>query len=269
MPEGDTIHRTAGVLARAIQGATISRFELPRRRWPGGGGARTAGGAARAPQPGERVEEVEARGKHLLVRCSGELTLHTHLRMTGSWQVYEHGERWRRPRGAMVARIVTPSLEAVCFSAPVVEVLRDEEIRRHRVLGMIGPDLCSADADLEEALRRMGAIDPATQVGVALLDQTVAAGIGNVYRSEVAWACRVDPFRPVGDVAVGMRRDLYATARRLLRANLDTPRRTTVPGGLAVYARAGRPCPRCAGTVGTRRQGEHARSVWWCPACQR
>lgn len=269
MPEGDTIHRTAGMLARAIQGATITRFELPRRRSPGGVGAIAAAGAARLPQPGERVEDVEARGKHLLIRCSGGLTLHTHLRMSGSWRIYDHGDRWRRSRGAMVALIATASVEAVCFSAPVVEVLRDADLRRHRVLGALGPDLCSADTDVDDVLRRMEAIDPATPVGVALLDQTVAAGIGNVYRSEVAWACRVDPFRSVGDVAVGTRRELYDTARRLLRANLDTQRRATVPGGLAVYARAGRPCRRCAVTILTRRQGEQARSVWWCPGCQR
>jgi endonuclease VIII len=259
MPEGDTIHRTAATLARAIAGATVTGFELPRRR-PGPAGW---------PQPGERLLGAHARGKHLLMGCSGGLTLHTHMRMSGSWHVYRPGERWRRTPGAAVVRIDTPEAQAVCFSAPVVEVLREDDLRRHPVLTALGPDLCLPEADLDEAMGRLDALDPSTPIAVALLDQTVAAGVGNVYRSEVAWACRLDPFRPVRDVAAETRRALYGTAGRLLRANLDTPRRTTVPGGLAVYDRAGRACPRCSGTILTRRLGEQARSVWWCPGCQR
>ena len=259
MPEGDTIHRAATTLSAAIAGAELTLFDLPRQR----------AGRAGWPRPGERVAGVEARGKHLLIACSGGLTLHTHMRMGGSWHLYRPGERWRRSPGAAVARLGTSGTEAVCFSAPVVEVLREIDLRRHAVLAALGPDLCVPGADLDDVLARLDTLDPATPVGVALLDQTVAAGVGNVYRSEVAWACRVDPARPVGDVDPETRRELYVIAARLLRANLDSPRRTTVPGGLAVYDRAGRACPRCGGTVATRRLGERARSVWWCPGCQR
>ena len=259
MPEGDTIHRAASTLSAAIAGAELTRFELPRQR----------AGRAGWPQPGERVSGIEARGKHLLIACSGGLTLHTHMRMSGSWHLYRPGERWRRSPGAVVARLDTTGAEAVCFSAPVVEVLREADLRHHAVLTALGPDLCVPGADLDEVLARLDALDPVTPIGVALLDQTVAAGIGNVYRAEVAWACRVDPFRPVRAVGTQTRRELYVTAARLLRSNLDSPRRTTVPGGLAVYDRAGRACPRCGGTVETRRLGEQARSVWWCPSCQR
>lgn len=257
MPEGDTIHRAAAGLASAIETAQVTRFETPRLR------ARTL------PKVGERVERVQARGKHLLMRCSGGLTLHTHMHMNGSWHLYRPGERWRRPRGAMVVTIGTTDVEAVCFSAPVVEVLRDAELARHPVLAALGPDLCLAAVDLDEVHARLAALDPATEIGVCLLDQTVAAGIGNVYRTEIAWACSIDPFRRVSDIDDATRRELYATASRLLRANLGTWRRTTVPGGLAVYERAGRACLRCGGTIVTRRQGEQARSVWWCPGCQR
>jgi endonuclease-8 len=121
---------------------------------------------------------------------------------------------------------------------------------------------------VEEALRRMDALDPATPVGLALLDQRVASGVGNVYRSEVLWASRVDPFRPTGEVDLDTRRTLFVTAARMLRSNLGGSRRETVPGGLAVYDRAGRPCRRCGETIRTRRLGEQARSVWWCPGCQ-
>ena len=257
MPEGDTIHRTAATLASALEGEELTRFEAPLLR------------THDLPHAGERIEEVAARGKHLLMRCSGGITLHTHMRMSGSWHLYRPGERWRRTRGAMVVTVETARMHAVCFSAPVVELLRDAELARHAVLGALGPDLCLADPDLDAVTSRLGTLDPATEVGVALLDQTVASGIGNVYRVEVAWACRVNPFRALVDVDLAKRRELYETASTLLRGNLRTTRRTTVAGGLAVYDRAGRACPRCAGTIVARRQGEQARTVWWCPACQR
>lgn len=257
MPEGDTIHRTAVALAAALQGREVTRFETFRLR------------TGRGPRAGERVERVRAQGKHLLIRFDGGLVLHTHMRMHGSWHLARRGERWRRSPDAAVAVIGTERIDAVCFSAPVVEVLGEHELARHPVLTALGPDLCLDDADLGEALRRLDTVDPATEVGVALLDQAIAAGVGNVYRSEVAWACRVDPFRPIGALDEAARLALFATAGRLLRANLGTPRRITVPGGLAVYDRAGRPCPRCGVAIATRRQGKHARSVWWCPGCQR
>ncbi len=169
----------------------------------------------------------------------------------------------------MVATVGTTDVDAVCFAAPVIELLTDAELDRHPVLAALGPDLCEAGADLDEVVRRLDALDPATETGVALLDQTVAAGIGNVYRAEAAWACGVDPFRPIARLDDRTRRELYATASRQLRSNLGTRRRTTVPGGLAVYDRAGRACPRCGDAIVTRRQGEQARSVWWCPGCQR
>jgi endonuclease VIII len=257
MPEGDTIHRTAATLGSALSAERVTAFEAPRLR------------SRELPRPGEFVERVEARGKHLLIRFSGGLTLHSHLRMTGSWHLYRHGERWRRTAGAMVARIGTEPIEAVCFSAPVLEVLRPRDLARHPVLGALGPDLCLADADLEEVLARLRTLDPATPIGDALLDQSVASGIGNVYRAEALWASGLDPFRRVGDLDDASLLSVAATANRLLRSNLGTVRRTTVPGGLAVYERAGRPCARCAATIVTRRHGTHGRSVWWCPGCQR
>ena len=256
MPEGDTIHRTALTLRRVLAGRTVTAFETPRLQ--------TA-----APEPGERIESVEARGKHLLIAFSGGRTLHTHMRMTGSWHTYRAGERWRKPRGSMVVRIATDEAEAVCFSAPVVEVLDAAGLARQPQLRALGPDLCSAEVDLEEILTRLSTLDPATPIGVALLDQRVAAGIGNVYKSETLWACRVDPFIPLDAIAPDIRRELFATASRQLRANLDTPfERRTVAGGLAVYDRAGRPCRRCGTAIECRRQGDQGRNTWWCPACQ-
>ena len=256
MPEGDTITRAAGNLHTVLAGRRLVRFEAPRL-------------VGRPPRIGTTVDAVEARGKHLLVHFSDGRALHTHLRMTGSWHLYRVGEPWRRPHSrARVVLEVEDGTIAVCFSAPTVELVDPERTWRHTAIGALGPDLCRADADLDEADRRLARLDPTTEVGVALLDQRVAAGIGNVYKSEVCFACRVDPGRPLADLDDATRRALIRTAGMLLRANLDTARRTTVPGGLAVYGRAGTACRRCGTTIRRWRQGDQSRSTYWCPACQ-
>jgi endonuclease-8 len=255
MPEGDTIHRTAATLRSVLEGRDLERFEAPRVR-------------GRPPAAGARIEAVEARGKHLLIRFGDGAVLHSHMRMTGSWHTYRTGEPWRRHASRARVVIETGSSVAVCFDAPVIELLDERGLARHPQLAALGPDLCVPDPDVDEALRRMDTLDTATPVGVALLDQRVASGVGNVYRSEVLWASRVDPFRPVASLDPDVRRTLFVTAARMLRANLGGGRRETVPGGLAVYDRAGRPCRRCGATIRTRRLGEQARSVWWCPGCQ-
>ncbi len=186
---------------------------------------------------------MEARGKHLLIRFAGGATLHTHMRMTGSWRTFPPGEPWRAG-GRVVAVVRTERAVAVCFAAPVVELLDDRAVRRHPVLGALGPDLCLPDPDLDEIVRRSERLDPATEIGVALLDQRVAAGIGNVYKSEVAFACRVDPFTPLAELDRDRRAHLWRTASELLRRNLGPAPRTTTAHGLAVYDRAGPSLPR-------------------------
>lgn len=255
MPEGDTIHRTAATLRTVLQGRPLARFHAPRVR-------------GRPPAGGSSIEAVEARGKHLLIRFGDGVVLHSHMRMTGSWHTYRTGERWRRHASRARVVIETPSSVAVCFDAPVVELLDEGGLARHPQLRALGPDLCVPAPDLDEAARRMDDLDPSTPVGVALLDQRVASGVGNVYRSEVLWTCRVDPFRPLRETTPETRRTLLDSAARLLRANLGGRRRETVPGGLAVYDRTGRPCRRCGSAIRTHRLGEQARSVWWCPGCQ-
>ena len=256
MPEGDIITRAAGNLHTVLAGRRLVRFEAPRL-------------VGRPPRAGTTVDGVEARGKHLLVHFSDGRALHTHLRMTGSWHLYRVGEPWRRPHSrARVVLEVEDGTVAVCFSAPTVELVDPAQTWRHTALGALGPDLCRADADLDEAGRRLARLDPATELAVALLDQRVAAGIGNVYKSEVCFACRIDPGRPLADLDDATRQALIRTAATLLRANLDTARRTTVPGGLAVYGRAGAASRRCGTTNRRRRQGAQARSTYWCPTCQ-
>lgn len=255
MPEGDTITRTARTLDAVLAGRRLTRFDATRLARP-------------FPAPGTTVAGVDAEGKHVLVRFDDGRVLHTHLQMHGSWHLYRAGERWRRPRHtARVVLEVDNGTVAVCFSAPVVELLR-AGAPGAAGLGRLGPDLCRPDVDLDEALARLDRLDPATEVGVALLDQRVAAGVGNVYKSEVCFACRLEPGEPLAALDSAERRAVLATAARLLQANLDTGRRTTVSGGLAVYRRAGAPCRRCGTPVRRRRQGSPPRSTYWCPTCQ-
>jgi endonuclease VIII len=217
------------------------------------------------------VEEVESRGKHLLVHLSGGVSLHTHLRMTGSWHVYRPATRWRAP--AYLARAVmrTEAYVAVCFAAPVVELLSSAELRAHAPLQDLGPDLLSPGFDAARARARLRARGD-VEIGEALLDQTALAGIGNVYKSEVLYLCGVDPFRRVADLEDQDLDRIVATAGVQMKRNLaGGPRRTTPglgPDPLWVYECCGRPCRRCGTPIERRVQGASARSTYWCPSCQ-
>ncbi len=260
VPEGDTLYKAAARLKPALQGHVLTRFEAPRLRGD-------------APKLGERVDLVEARGKHLLVHFDGGLVLRTHLRMSGSWHVYRERERWRKP--AYLARAVVGTDSgwlAVCFQAPVVETY-------HRggaeptPLATLGPDLCLAgslaDDVLDQVLARAAQLAAAgTTLGEALLDQRIAAGIGNVYKSEACYAVGLDPATAIELVTDDERRRVWTVAARQLQANLGHAERRTHPAGLAVYGRRGLPCHRCGTPVRMTRHGDQARSTYWCPSCQ-
>jgi len=207
--------------------------------------------------------------------------LRTHMRMNGSWHIYRPHESWQRPRRDMRIVVATSDLVAVGFNIPVAEFFPARHLARHEVLRRLGPDLLSEDFDEEEALRRIQA-RPAETIADVLLDQRVIAGIGNVYKSEVLFACRIKPFVRVGDLNLDALKCLVATARRLLLANAHSSvapmttytgyRRTTGrdnPGErLWVYSRAGHPCRRCGATVKIDKRGTDARLTYWCPSCQ-
>ena len=265
MPEGDTIFRTAEVLRAALVGRRIT--------------------AARAqPQPGLRrvpdlsrlvgatVQTVEARGKHLLIGFDDGLTIRSHLRMSGSWHRYRPGEPWRRPLRQASAILETAESVAVAFNTPVVELLTDADLRRSVPLSTLGPDLLGREFDMDEAIRRLRERD-AQQLGNVLLDQRATAGIGNVYKSEVAFLERLDPWAPVASHGDEELRAALSTARRLLQANTRGGARVTTGSGgqgrgLWVYGRAGRPCRQCGTIIRQARQGELARLTYWCPRCQ-
>ena len=244
MPEGDTIHLAATRLRHALEGKPLMRIE-----------ARRAMG--HAPKPGTVISTVEAQGKHLRVRFADGTTLRTHLRMTGSWHLYRTGERWRSPTHLARAVVEVDGWVAVCFAAPLVAFERDDTSTAH-----LGPDLANVgltDADIDRAVQRLRSLDGSTEIGVAVLDQRVAAGVGNVYKSEVLFACGLHPRTPVAEVDDRTARHVLTTAAKLLRTG-------TRPG--AVYRRAGQPCRRCGTPIIRQRQGEQARSTYWCPTCQ-
>ena len=273
MPEGDTIFRAARTLHRALAGKTIVRFEsvfpqLTRVHDD-------------TPVTGRTVEDVRAAGKHLLMQFSGELVLRTHMRMNGSWHIYRPGEKWQRPRRAMRIIVGTTDYEAIGFDIPVAEWLRGREIARQEDLRRLGPDLLGKTFDAPEAAKRIRARG-ANEIADVLLNQRVVAGIGNVYKSEVLFACGVNPFRAVSSVTDAEVECLLTTARRFLQANVTEAlapmttytgfRRTTgrvnLKERLWVYGRAGDPCRKCATPIALRAQGRDARLTYWCPTCQ-
>jgi endonuclease-8 len=272
VPEGDTIFRAARTLHRALAGKRVTAFEsvfpaLTRVH-------------VDTPLTAQTVDAVSASGKHLLMQFSGGLVLRTHMRMNGSWHIYRPGERWQRPRRDMRIVLATADFVAVGFNIPVAEFIRLRDLPRHDELRRLGPDLLAPDFDHEEAMQRLRA-RAHESIADALLNQRVMAGIGNVYKSEVLFACGVHPFATVGSLGADALRCLIETARRYLLANVRpslapmttyTGRRTTGRDNprdrLWVYGRAGLPCRRCGGPVSVKKHGPAARLTYWCAACQ-
>jgi endonuclease-8 len=269
MPEGDTIFRAAAGLRPYLVGRRVDD-------------ARTSGPGP-VPQVrrivGREITSVDALGKNLLIRFDNGLELRTHLRMKGAWHRYRPGERWRLPSSRARLVIEVPGAVAVCFDAPVVELLEQRSEALHEPLGGLGPDLSASEFDGNEAARRLR--DPSRRgmtVGEGLLDQRALAGIGNVYRSEILWIERVSPFATIGDLDDATVEGLVTTARRLLVANtvggrgferVTTTGDRGAPGPLYVYRRTGRPCRRCRTPIASTQLGQELpRTVYWCPTCQ-
>jgi len=261
MPEGDTIWRSARSLRAWLVGRTI-----------------TAARSQRVGVPADRlvgrsIDAVEARAKHLLIHLSSGDVVHTHMRMDGSWHVYSAGERWRKP--GWQARLVLEAGDrvAVCFTAPVVELLAPGEVDRHPAISRLGPDVLVDPFDLDEVRRRAAARSPDMAVGELILDQQVVSGIGNIYRCESLFVRRLNPWTPWSAVGDQVLDALIVAASRLMRSNLAPAQgfgRTFGggPGQPWVYGRGGRACRRCRTPIAVAKLGDQPRDVWWCRTCQ-
>jgi len=228
---------------------------------------------------GRAVRRVDAHGKHLFLRFDGDLTLHSHLRMTGKWGVYRRGERWRRaPRRAWLV-IRTEEHEVVQFDGPVLELMTEGRTRFDQRLAALGPDIIRGDFEPERFLRRLREDDPTRGIGDALLDQRIVAGFGNVWKSEACFLAGVDPWRAVGATSDEEAHRIVELAQPLMRLSAERGGRivTVEPGRPVrrgtnrywVYDREGLGCRRCGTAVRARGQGDDNRTTFWCPACQR
>ena len=259
MREVDTIYRSAAALRTALLGKELFRFEAPHLI-----GIR--------PSIGRVVEEVRSHGKNVEIIWDDGVVLHTHLRMFGSWELYRAGERWKKSKDRASVVIVVSDWVVVCFNAAIVETYRDFDPRRHPILGRRGPDLCRADADLEECVDRiMNYQERDTPIADVLFDQRVMCGVGNVFRCELLWACEIHPWAHVGSLKRGECREMVMLASEMILANLDhTPHGTAAEfsGSLAVYGRQGKHCHRCGDLIKVTHHGEAHRVLYWCPNCQ-
>lgn len=278
MPEGDTIYRAARALQKAIGGRVVTGFAT--------GLAKLARVNDDAPLVGRVVERVESRGKWCLVFFSGDLILATHMLMSGSWHLYRTGERWRVGRGRMRVVIRTAEWEALGFNIPVAEFFTARSLERNSQIPKLGPDILSMSFTVEDGVARLADYardDPEAEIGVALLNQRVLAGLGNVYKSEVAFAAGVNPFRAMRTITRREMEAMVDVAQRYMKANVADGKGegiVTYSGGrttrnamdreerLWVYRRQGEECRRCGAVVMMRKQGVQARSTYWCPECQ-
>jgi endonuclease-8 len=244
VPEGDSLHRAARKL-QVLVGERVA-VEAPHPR--------AAAERVAERLDGRRLEAVQAVGKNLLLTFEGGLVLRSHLRMTGRWQVLErgaprHGKPWLVLAGE--------EREAVLWNGPVLE-LSTRGTRR------LGPDILAESPDVDGMIANLRREHPSRELGDALLDQRLVAGIGNIWKAESLWHARLSPWLRLGDVSDEELERALGEAARLMRASLDSrsDRR-------AVYKRAGRPCPRCGERIRSRGQGDDNRTAYWCPGCQR
>lgn len=279
MPEGDTVRRTADRLHRSLAGTELVRtdFRVP--------------ALATADLRGHRVRESTSRGKHLLLRVSGGRTLHTHLRMEGTWRLFRAGRRWGGgPEWHVRVALATTAWQAVGYRLPVVELLGTAE--EHLAVGHLGPDIVRPEASVStavsaadtgsalvadfwnpaEAVRRL--LDqPHRPIVQALLDQRNVAGIGNMWAGETCYLRGVNPWRPTEDVDLPA---LLKLARRMMIQAAANGLQVTTGDARPdqshwVYGRAGRPCRRCGTEIHSAAAvpGQpYQRETWWCPRCQ-
>jgi endonuclease VIII len=278
MPEGDTIYRTARALQRAIGGKVVTAFETQL--------AKLARVNDDTPLVGQRIEKIESRGKWCLIYFSGDLILATHMLMSGSWHLYRAGERWRMAHSRMRIVIKTTLWEAVAFNVQVADFYTARSLHTSSQIPKLGPDILSESFTTGDGVARLiayGRENPDDQIAIALLNQRVLAGLGNVYKSEVCFVAGVNPFRAMRTITPLEMEKIVEFAQRYMRENVAAGQGdgiVTTWGGrrtlhslnreerLWVYRRQGQECRRCGTSVMMRKQGVQARSTYWCPECQ-
>ncbi len=257
MPEGDTIHRAAARIRHAFEGRAPELVETPQPRhrhdrWP-------------ERLTGRTLCAVEARGKHLLLRFEGGLTLHSHLRMTGRWSIRRAGTSSPGARRHAWLVLAGGGWEAVEYGGPVLELMSDSRVRSDPRLALLGPDVLGERFDEATFLRRLREDDPTRPIGDALLDQRTLAGIGNMWKAECCWAAELDPWRATAEVADAQVLAAVAFAREQMGLSARDGAHTRPH---AVYRQQGRPCPRCGAPIRVRGQWENNRVTFWGPGCQ-
>jgi len=258
VPEGDTIHYAANRIRPILEGHVPDELRTPHPRFR----------ADRWPEKlaGQAVTSVDAHGKHLFLRFEGGLTIHSHLRMTGSWGTYYAGERWRRAARRAWLVLKRGNGEVVQFDGPVLELMRDSRTRFDQRIAGLGPDIIKDDFDEDVFLNRLRRDDPTRPIGDAILDQRTLAGIGNLWKVEGCFLAGIDPWRKVSDVT-------DEEALRIVRGVRPLMQESAMHGMQdayrTIYGTFGRPCPRCGeGRIQQKGQWDDNRTTYWCPVCQ-
>lgn len=259
MPEGDTIHRAARRLKSVLEGTSILSAE-----------GRSYVGDLPSLN-GQQATKVEARGKHLMFHFGNRFVLHSHMGMTGAWHIYDHETTWRKPLRQAAVVLKTPQRIAVCFTPKLIELVSSTQLSRNRYLQKLGPDLLKGPVDDRTYLNRMRTQN-SRPIGEAVMNQTVVSGIGNVYKSEILFLENVHPLQPVREIRSSKLCRLKQTAQWLMTRNMDgKPRRTRFRPDqhrLWVYGRQDERCLKCGARIQLLRQGDLARSTYFCPTCQ-
>ena len=280
MPEGDTVHKLAAVVRQEVEGHSLTDCYL-------------RGIHESEKLVGSRVDSVEVIGKHMLLHLDVSLFIRVHLGMHGSWHRYKPGQAWKRPKSSAAVILKTESVVLVCFNAMDLEVVRSGQRGWHTRLNSLGPDLLSENEhEWQKVLERFRNLrSPTDTLGESLLDQKVVCGIGNVYKSELAFLgplekdpfipaqLGISPWRPLSEITDEEMIGIYRRARLLMQANLGGWMRTTTvdrrvcagprQGNLHIYGLVGNPCRRCRGRIRKGQQGLQNRVTYWCPDCQR
>ena len=256
MPEGDTILWAATRMRPVLEGreveVTHTHPRFGRDRWQERLG-------------GHVVRSIETHGKNLFIVFDNDLLLHSHLRMTGVWDVRPVGGRWRRAPSRAWLVLRAGQHEVVEYDGPVLELLTSGRRRFDQRLAALGPDILAREFDADAFLRRLRSTDQQRAIGDALLDQRIIAGIGNIWKAESCWQARVDPWRSVGSLTDEQALALVEGIRpRMLLSGTQGHRAVRA----RIYRRVGQPCPRCGAAIVSRGQGDENRTTYWCPGCQ-